>query len=228
MKMISLILLEEDVRIRILLLAKGVKGNAGPRPERLSLSERSLVTPIRNEIMTLLNTLFDITDRSELATGNFERPIQRALFQILPYDRNATANLLAIPLLEFAEASLLDTSELVEWASAYKWPEAGLVQILKNAGGVMLIGDEFPNYVDYYYRLHDLDRLILLAQIAEQMIRAEVTASSASGWLKALPPKLRDPYTGEKPMWEESELQFPDPGLDRESQDEPGLDLPLP
>lgn len=230
MKMVALARVQESVRLRVLLLARGADpGAAGPAPERLSLPERSAVSALRFEILGVLNTAFDLDDRAEEAAAAFDKPSRRALFQVLPYRRNATLNLWALAILEVAEASLLEAPELVEWASSWAPPRPGFLHYLTNGAGVMIYGEGPPPFwVNYLYRLHDLDRIILLAQIAERMVGDQVTAAQANGWLQALPAGYLDPYTGGRAIWEDNLLHFPDAGMERENRDDPALDLPLP
>jgi hypothetical protein len=223
-KMIASVMVEEDVRMRLALIARGHDLGAGSPIQRLSLAERSMVTAIRFEALGTLNSIHDAEDRAALAQG-FEDPSDRLLFQILPYRQRATTNKLILPMLELAEASLMETPELIAWAETWDPPGPEFVDRLNNGAGSMMLHQDFRNWVQYSLRVHDLDRLILLAEIAERMLGEGISPSAASTWLLSLGPEYNDPFTGERPVWSDSVLRYPVENFDRRT--EPALPLPL-
>jgi hypothetical protein len=229
MKMAALLLVEEDIRLRVLILSRGFGPAESPFPSRLTLPERSAVTAIRTEVMIDLYGLFETSRKNELAELTFETPAQKGLFRVLPYRRNATANLLVLGILNMAEASLLDTSELLEALDAWNPPRPTMLQRLNNGAGLMLVNRWMPNLEPYILRIHDLDRKILLANVAERMLNENVTEGSAAGWLSSLSREYRDPFTGEFPGWQNDQLGYPKLSFDDDDlRSRPTIDLLLP
>lgn len=225
MKMIALNMVSEITRLRVLLLPRCPSRYAGPPVQRLTLPERSVISPMRFEFIAELNFLFDARDRSELAAV-FQTSFNRFMFRILPFRRNATANDMA-NLLDYIKASLMDTGKFVEWAQSVKPFHPSLLEYLNNGAGLMIInGEETIDWNSYTFRLRELDRIILLSQVGERMLADGVKAEQANGWLTALHDDFRDPFTGKRPVWSNGMLNFPNPDI--KFKFGRGLDLPLP
>ena len=65
-----------------------------------------------------------------------------------------------------------------------------------------------PDFLSYVERIHDLDALIVLAQVVHAAHAEGVDASTVSAFLLALPAELRDPADGRPPEWADGVLAF--------------------
>src|SRR5690606_37681914 len=133
-------------------------------PARLTPSERSMVAPYRWEAVAAI-TLFE--RGREVAGIEFERPSERALFWLLPYLPRRTANTLVAPIVDAAEASLLPAREFAQRRHEFEVARPDAADWLVNTAGSWLARST-PDFLSYVQRLHDLDALIVLAQVARR------------------------------------------------------------
>ena len=198
-KMVAAALLEEDLRLYAEL------GGPGPAPARLSPAEMSFVAPFRWEAMSLVNGL-DV-DRETIAAAQMTEPLDRALFRVVPYLPNRTVNAMVAPILRAAEASLLSPAELAARRDEFAPQEPDTGEWLTNTAGAFMWRG-VPDFLSYVERIHDLDALIVLAQVVHAAHAEGVDASTVSAFLLALPAELRDPADGRPPAWADGVLAF--------------------
>jgi hypothetical protein len=214
-KSIAMRLVEGDLRLRIMMLNQRIDAPpAWSVTHRLDDPERSTVSSMGFEINNVSRLLFNPNFRAE-AVRQMTRMTQgevssrnRFLIRILPFRPNAAANRMLLPMLEVAESSMLDAVEFENWVAQITPPKTSLVQYLTNGAGVLATSWDPHLYTFYLRRPYELDRLIVLAQLAESIIRGGVTKSKISGWLLATSPSQRDPLTGKPAYWREGTLAF--------------------
>ena len=223
MKLLSARSLSELIRLRVVMLSFGYSDHAGDAMQRLSVPERSAAIAIRYDIVSNLNALLDARTRSELSY-RFDHSSNRLFFAVLPFRRNATANY-ALPELDVLRASLLEARDILDWVNDRQQPRRPWWEYLTNGAGVLYARRGEVDWTQYWFRLHELDRLIVLSHIAEELIAEQVAADLADNWLTSLPSELRDPFTGMRATYVDGMLSFPDPELGQEPAR--GLDLPL-
>ena len=230
LKMVAALVVEEGVRLHVLLLARAIELGDDHVVARLNERERALVAAISYEIVIDLNVLYDTESRADIADIAFDDAVQRAWFRLLPFRRNATANQLDLPIFEVAEASLLNAQDLLVFMEDWAPPEPRLVQRLNNGAGLMFIDRAKPPPLwNYLFRIHDLDRKLLLAAVAEKMLRTGITRLDATEWLATLSDEYRDPLTGEFPRWEDGRLGYPNINIPNiELPNRATIDLPVP
>lgn len=185
----------------------GRAGFPGHPPARLGAAERSVIEVMGAETQWMTRMLHSDESRGRIAALLFEeKPLQRVAFQVLPLRRNALLNRLSAEIMQTARDGQLGARELAALPPAEprrpRWLE------YFNDGAGMLLEDYAPLYRMYLERFHDLDALIVLAQVAHQLHAEQVPADAIPGALLALPASLRDPFTGAAPVWEHGELRF--------------------
>ncbi|MCA1799676.1 MAG: hypothetical protein LC632_09555 [Xanthomonadaceae bacterium] len=112
--------------------------------------------------------------------------------------------------MDAARASLLPVAE---FAAAGVRPPTAVTPFeayINGAGAMMLRGS--PDYGGYIWRIHDVDALIVLAQVARHLHTNRVGAAAIDNQLLALPRALRNPYDGRPPTWSDGKLRFATPG----------------
>lgn len=176
-------------------------------PERLSAAERSVIEVMGSETQWLIRVLRGDESRGRVAALLFEdQPLRRVAFRVLPLRRNALLNRLATELLQTAREGQLSARELAALPPARPREPRWLEYF--NDGAGLLLRDFTPRYRAYLERFHDLDALIVLAQIAHFLHAEQVPAQDIPAALLALPEALRDPFTGAAPEWQGGELRF--------------------
>ena len=116
-------------------------------------------------------------------------------------------------------------SDFEDWIKNTKPVELSLKQWLVNGAGLLLFNRLNTNmYFSYLRRIHELDRLLVLADVAEKLLEVEVNSSEVNGWLLASPDSMRDPLNGRPAKWENGILRFE---VDGKSNIKPRLNLQL-
>lgn len=206
-KMVTVVLVEADLRLYALMAATA--RDAPPPPPRLSDDERSFARAYLWE-MTAVAPLRD-RDRADMASVYFDDPAARFLFRALPYRSNRTVNLLVADIMDGARVSHLDAHAFAASVVREEPLDVGWSEWWLNTAGAALLQLR-ANFHVYNWRMHDLDALIVLTQVAARMYREGVTERSAGGFLLALPESLRNPYDGTPPVWRDGMLSFEVPG----------------
>ena len=201
-KMIAVALMEEGVRVYARLVSRGA---ALPPLARLSRAELSLVGPLRWEAVAAI-TAGD-RERSALSSELFARPVDRILFQVVPYQPQRTLNAVVDPIVKAAAASTLTAAELQLRRDEFVASGLATDEWLVNAGGAYLLQGA-PDFLSYVERVHDLDALIVLAQVVHAAVDSGVDAASIGPFLLALPRELRHPADGRPPVWADGEVSF--------------------
>ncbi|MEX0900842.1 MAG: hypothetical protein WD081_09165 [Gammaproteobacteria bacterium] len=210
-KMVALAMIAEDVSAFTEL--SQISATAPPAPARFSASERAVVDAYQWEAVSNLQ-LFTELDRATILGLSQRSPTERALFQMLPFKRTRTANTVVTAVLDVARASLLPAAEFAAAGGV-----SGLVAVtpfeayINGAGAMMLRG--MPNFGEYVWRIHDVDALIVLAQVARHLHAKGVGAAAIDNELLALPRELRNPYDGRPPTWSDGKLRFAVPGPEK-------------
>ncbi len=229
MKVIAVALLNEQLRLRVLLQAQPeVALIGGQRPlRRLSLPERSAVAALHYELVGVLKAATQSSTQAALA-DDYESPAQKLFVRYAPYLPNATANTWTAYTTQMSRASLLNPQEFVSWLETFERPKPSLLARFTNTVGVWLMENEDDVFLPYIHRIHDLDQLLVLAMIAERALAKKIGSDEISTWLQSLPLELRDPYTNTLPIWEDNTLSFPEkhPYYD-DTRFRHELDLPL-
>lgn len=206
-KMIALALIVEDVNAYAAL--SQVAEAPPPPPARLAAPERAVVNAYQWEAISSLEAFADL-DRATIVSLHQWSQAGRALFQVLPFKRTRTANTVVTDIMDAARASLLPVAE---FAATGVEPSAAVTPFeayINGAGAMMLHG--MPNFGVYVWRIHDVDALIVLAQVAHHLRTRGVGAAAIDNELLALPRELRNPYDGRPPTWSDGMLRFAIPG----------------
>jgi hypothetical protein len=209
-KMIAIAMLQNDIRFAVLLVERAARrpkhAASSAAPLRLTPAERSLVSVMAREGAALI-TLSTRADVDQEALRRIWYIGDRnALFSMLPFRRNATLNQALEVYMVAIRASVLNAKEFAALPKP-KAHEPSLLGLYTNTAGEILLNDE-TDWLQYVERCHDLDALIVLAQVAQHLRSRGVTAAALPATLLALPPELRDPFTGQSPAWIGGKLVF--------------------
>jgi hypothetical protein len=207
-KMISVRLIEWDILARIAIRSNFSGIDLGPSVQRLSEAERSMIRSIRLDSLAIREFLYQQAGDAGLIDLIIDDKFYRLLFEMLPLKLNATANLVMRPYIETAKASLLEPHQFLQWSQQYAPPPVNTVEWIYNGAGAALVSVGLPDYRDYIARVHDLDVLIALSQVADLLIDEGVTRETIAGRLLSLPDAYRNPLTGRRPFWKDGVLAY--------------------
>ena len=223
-KLVTVRVVEQNMRARIALRARFPDLAFEDSISRLKPMERSLVRAIQLDSLAAREFLYELD--GGLIDLVIEDRFYQVLFRTLPLKINATANLVMRPYIETAKASLLEPADFLRWAEQYQPAPATLFQWVYNGAGAALLTDGLPDYRTYIARMHDLDVLLVLTQVAEILMNESIDAGSVDAKLIALPQSYRNPLSGEPASWENGVLSF-DYEPEKWRRTVPQLRLPL-
>lgn len=230
-------LIEDDVRLRVLLVSLGI-GDSQSRLElqRLTAEERSMkpvlhryivdtVAPILNESENVvISENFQFYWLGRVVSSDFGSFWITAMFKIASEHPKLSSNRQLDKLVELLQIEDGSAAEFEAWLAPIsdQGQNANLFTLVKPLSSEPLLylhGAERD--VRRYY---DLDRFIVLAQIAERILDDSISSSSVENWLANVEPDLHDPLTGLSARWENDVLRF-DNGIGEEQR--APLELPL-
>jgi hypothetical protein len=203
-------MVERDLELYAKLMALPVAdgGAVPPRlPSALSVAERSMLAPLRNEASfiefgdeeALWNALIHID-----GSGGWEI----AMARFAPFNFNETVNIMARHAYRSAELSMLSAAEFHQRVGELDYEEPGVWDWMTNSLGTIAFAVSVPNNAMFIYATHDLDAKITLLKIAARARAEGVTEAALPVFLETLGPSLRNPYDDSAAVYEDGYLRF--------------------
>jgi len=209
-KMVMTHMVEVDISTYAMMMSDAAARGEGlpPRlPPRLTAAERSLIAAFRNEAM-----LSEFNDegafRDALMTMETSAPLRWLVYNLAPFNYNATVNYMTAHARKSAELSVLSASEFHARVDEMQFEAPGTWDMLVNTLGAITMSIAVPDNGRVIYRLHDLDAELLLLRIAARALDQGVIEADMAAFLAELGPGMRSPYDDSPAVYAGGKLFF--------------------